>query len=485
MEDTLFINYATTKQVMYLDQNGVVTTISFAQLLDSLGVEPAGSQWSIQYNDSGDFSGSNNLLYDGDLGVFYITDTNMDTIFSVNTQTREVRSRGTFSLNQPDSTIAIIDGNGNVLGDSVSLGWKGNGIVLLNAQNAATSVGAMVITSTTSAAGRIASSVTNNAAAQAPTYQFFRARGTLTARLVPISGTELGTLAFGGWDGTQWVSTSTGISGISGGTWTSTSFPGFIRIRTVDANSNAFATIFTQKGGLSIKGQNSDTSADFTINGTMLTGSENVSLARWLHTWNTSASPTAFFMNITNTSSGASSLLADWRTNNVSVFSVSPVGQLTTASNITSGDNFIAASGGSFTWGGSKSRITSNANGNITLSNNGITGFGILYFGGTTSAFPAMQRQNNVIRFLVSDTSAYAGVQTGQLSVNSAPNASAALTVTSTTQGFLPPVMTATQGSAIASPATGLLIYVTDTNGTFTSTGWWGFNGATWEKLNN
>jgi len=62
--------------------------------------------------------------------------------------------------------------------------------------------------------------------------------------------------------------------------------------------------------------------------------------------------------------------------------------------------------------------------------------------------------------------------------------ASAALSVTSTTQGFLPPVMTATQGSAISSPAEGLIIYVTNTNGTFTAKGWWGWDGAAWVKLN-
>lgn len=63
--------------------------------------------------------------------------------------------------------------------------------------------------------------------------------------------------------------------------------------------------------------------------------------------------------------------------------------------------------------------------------------------------------------------------------------ASAQLEITSTTKGFLPPRMTATQASAISSPAEGLLVYVTDTNGTFTSKGWWGYNGTTWEKLNN
>jgi len=65
------------------------------------------------------------------------------------------------------------------------------------------------------------------------------------------------------------------------------------------------------------------------------------------------------------------------------------------------------------------------------------------------------------------------------------PVASAALDITSTTKGFLPPRMTAKQASAISTPAQGLLLFVSDTNGTFTSVGWWGYNGSTWEKLNN
>lgn len=63
--------------------------------------------------------------------------------------------------------------------------------------------------------------------------------------------------------------------------------------------------------------------------------------------------------------------------------------------------------------------------------------------------------------------------------------ASAKFKIDSTTQGFLPPRMTSTQASAISSPAEGLLVYVTNSNGTFTSKGWWGYSGAAWEKLNN
>jgi hypothetical protein len=71
------------------------------------------------------------------------------------------------------------------------------------------------------------------------------------------------------------------------------------------------------------------------------------------------------------------------------------------------------------------------------------------------------------------------------IGANTTPASSAILDVVSTTKGFLPPRMTATQASAIATPAQGLMLFVTNTNGTFTSVGWWGYNGSTWEKLNN
>ncbi len=64
-------------------------------------------------------------------------------------------------------------------------------------------------------------------------------------------------------------------------------------------------------------------------------------------------------------------------------------------------------------------------------------------------------------------------------------NASAKFQIDSTTKGFLPPRMTATQAEAISSPAEGLIIYSTNGAGTtITSLGWWGYNGTTWQKLN-
>jgi hypothetical protein len=45
--------------------------------------------------------------------------------------------------------------------------------------------------------------------------------------------------------------------------------------------------------------------------------------------------------------------------------------------------------------------------------------------------------------------------------------------------------MTGTEAEAIASPAAGLLVFITNGNGTtITSTGWWGYDSAAWVKLN-
>ena len=63
------------------------------------------------------------------------------------------------------------------------------------------------------------------------------------------------------------------------------------------------------------------------------------------------------------------------------------------------------------------------------------------------------------------------------------PDVSAKLDVSSTTQGFAPPEMTATQASAISTNTRKLIIYVTSTNGTFTSAGLWMWTGTTWKLI--
>ena len=82
-----------------------------------------------------------------------------------------------------------------------------------------------------------------------------------------------------------------------------------------------------------------------------------------------------------------------------------------------------------------------------------------------------------------------AAVPAGQFAVGlstfSPFTASAKMEVRSTTQGFLPPVMTGAQVEAIASPAEGLMAYATSAGaGAVNAKGWWGYNGSTWVKLN-
>ena len=67
---------------------------------------------------------------------------------------------------------------------------------------------------------------------------------------------------------------------------------------------------------------------------------------------------------------------------------------------------------------------------------------------------------------------------TGNVGIGtSTPNASSRLDITSTTQGFLPPRMTSTQKTTIATPATGLVVYDTTLNKLAV------YTGAAWETV--
>lgn len=69
--------------------------------------------------------------------------------------------------------------------------------------------------------------------------------------------------------------------------------------------------------------------------------------------------------------------------------------------------------------------------------------------------------------------------QNGNVGIGTAtPNASAMLDVSSTAKGMLIPRMTTAQKNAIASPASGLLIYQTDS-----TTGFYYYSGSTWSRI--
>jgi len=178
-----------------------------------------------------------------------------------------------------------------------------------------------------------------------------------------------------------------------------------------------------------------------------LTGSSATSALSIAQTWNTTGNPALIFANVTNTASGATSTLMSLQTNGINQFKVNK----SNSAGVTIGND------GATTISGSNYRAYISW---VALR---------LHFKDDTGT----ERMNI----------GNEGVAIGKPDANNV--ASSILELQSTTKGFLPPRMTATQGSAIASPAEGLLIYVTNTNGTFTAKGWWGYNGSTWEKLNN
>jgi hypothetical protein len=83
-----------------------------------------------------------------------------------------------------------------------------------------------------------------------------------------------------------------------------------------------------------------------------------------------------------------------------------------------------------------------------------------------------------ILLFLTLLTLSTANAQS--VGINTAtPDASAALDVSSTTQGILVPRMTEAQRNLIATPATGLLVYQTDE-----TAGFYFYNGTVWTSLN-
>ncbi len=163
----------------------------------------------------------------------------------------------------------------------------------------------------------------------------------------------------------------------------------------------------------------------------------------------------------------------------------------------------VATTGSDFIWVGGTDGGTElmrlKANNQLVLRSNGVNlnGAGTQnyiaagtntytdYFAGTVHKFYSYAVGAYFVQFANGTSTANYISTPITLGSNSIAAASSVVEMVSTTKGFLPPRMTATQASAISSPAEGLLVYVTDTNGTFTAKGWWGYDGAAWQKLNN
>jgi hypothetical protein len=246
------------------------------------------------------------------------------------------------------------------------------------------------------------------------------------------------------------------------------------------------------------------TGFDLTRSITNAAGNSNYRQFNNIYTINNSGAQTGnitgIFLNATETAlNGMTHNLIDLQVGGTSRFLVSRTGVLSIGNNLEmSGSQIIIAA---------QNRIVSNSSGVMMLVNNGFSDFSRLQFGGTTTSFPAIKRNGAAIDFRLADDSAFAAINTGSISCTSnlgvttsmslggqalfglndlgSLTASAVLEARSTTKGFLPPRMTGAQADtlAAASPAQGLMIFVTSTSAIFTAIGWWGYNGTSWVQL--
>jgi hypothetical protein len=223
---------------------------------------------------------------------------------------------------------------------------------------------------------------------------------------------------------------------------------------------------------------------------------------------------TGIFLNATETAlNGMGHNLMDLQVGGVSKFKVDNTGFLTTSSAIIVNGYISLPSNASISFSG-QSQIFNSSDGVIRLANDAGTSFGRLQFGGTTNAFPAIKRNGAGIEFRLADDSDFTGVSASLFTANyvgssvvmnlfdtdrqigtggaghigfkagssftfsninlNVATTSAIVEITSTTKGFLPPRMTTTEKNAIATPASGLVVYDSTLNklAVYTGSAW-------------
>ncbi len=199
-----------------------------------------------------------------------------------------------------------------------------------------------------------------------------------------------------------------------------------------------------------------------TITSTLGTITANTPALTATQTWNDGAVTfKGIFLNVTRTASAADSRLLDLQLGGVSQVSVARKGDGNLQLLVGTATPFVSA-------GFTNSALFSGTYGGFTLENTN----------GTASKC-TVGIDSNVVVFM-EDTDAVTNygyrirmnVKTGILTVLdstaagafAAFDASAILKLSSTTRGFLPPVMTTTQRDAIGTPTAGLVIYNSTTN---------------------
>lgn len=272
----------------------------------------------------------------------------------------------------------------------------------------------------------------------------------------------------------------------------------------------SIANVFTALQTITIGSANTGVLAS---TGYSLTGSSAVNMLNLAGTWNTSGTPTAVKLNITNTASNAASLLMDLQSSGSSVFAVGPdATYLVNAqrnqnaftgfqvSNTTSGtaaragfalgtdvapqltaDAFSSGYSGSSTddaAGGS--RILASGSGGLALrashasgtirfytgsterldigtTGNVLIGTGLLQFLGATASFPALKRSTTTLQARLADDSAYAGFEAGLIGAGGGASAVSFVNIAAGTTTVAP--LTLTSGTNLTSASAGVVEY--------------------------
>jgi hypothetical protein len=244
--------------------------------------------------------------------------------------------------------------------------------------------------------------------------------------------------------------------------------------------------------------------------GTTQTGSSAVGVVDLSQTWNTTGNVTGIKLNVTNTASDASSKYLEFQLNGVGKFYVTRAGQILCQSilglsNTAFTSTYVGAANQTINLGDNTSQF-SYINNTATTSTTGTNYFSRLSpsfaptsgtaVWNTFAISPTINQTggaNGITRGLyvnptLTAAADFRAIETtvGKVIFNGTGNvlvgtttdvASSKLTVESTTQGFLPPRMTTTERNAIASPATGLMVFDT------TLAKLCVYTGAAWETI--
>jgi len=269
--------------------------------------------------------------------------------------------------------VAFWSGTGTQSGDS-NFRWdntnkRGEIGLAFNSALIPTGVSYSLVTSFQNVQSAFANLMASDTATHRPSFFGVRSRGTLTSPTLPLAGDNATALISGVWDSTA-VLASAGVFFELESNAATNNVPQLINLvtgstaanRTTKLQVRSNGNVLIQNGGtftdagfrLDVNGTarvqgalSVTTGADvtpLTISGYSLTGANAQSALSITGTWNTTGTPTALLVNITNTASNSNSLLMDLQVGGSSIFIVNRNG-FTRAVNYVVGGSSVASTG--------------------------------------------------------------------------------------------------------------------------------------------